>query len=234
MTYTDRATILSHKIPKLKELKNEKKRLDEYSERKKQLVEASQILGALSLVVDALRDRGGDVSGFKKSVLGLRKEVRRLGAAFEANPGVIIAPETTKTFWYQLNPMPDKVKKEIEKEWKKFVESQIPPIQADILTILSRVQGFSKQADLVSKQRAKMQDMGSALPQEGSFEALDELAKQVEEAWNALNGEGMPQSVLDFFKKAHFHGFSLADIDEEITDWLKEKNLIEKYVVRVQ
>jgi len=234
MNCVERARAVGDSLPKLKRLKDEKSRLDEYTARKKILVGATEALEEYAIVAKELQERGTPVTGFKKSVLGHQKEVQRLIKAFREDRKVIIAPETTESFWHPLKLMPAKVKDELEKAWKKYVESMIPSGQVEILEILGRVQGFAGQAAAVNRLRNDMGRLGNQLPKQDDFQTLDNLAEQMKQAWNELNGEGLPPAVLNFLKKAHRNGISLADLDNDVLDWLRGQDLLGRYVIRGQ
>lgn len=232
MNLIQRTHDLGKNIPKLKRLQDEKHRLEEYTAHKDVLLGVTQRLGLLADIAHELQKRGVVVTGLKTSILGLRKHAQKIDTAFRDDKTVVIAPETAESFWHPLKKMPQKVERELEKVWRKYVESKIPAGQTEILSILSRVQGFAGQAATVNSHRNAMRNLGNQLPQQDDFKTLDDLADQVEQAWKALNGDGLPPAVLNFLKKAHLHGISLADLDEEVLEWLRQQDLLNKYIVR--
>ena len=232
MNLIQRTQELGKSIPKLKKLQDEKHRLEEYTAHKNILMGATQELENLDAIANELQTRGVAVKGLKTSLLGLQRHVKAIETAFREDKGVIIAPETADTLWRQLKKMPSKVERELEKIWEKYVESKIPSGQTEILEILSRVQGFAGQAATVSKHRTAMRRLGNQLPKPEDFVTLDNLSVEVDTAWNALNGDGVPPTVLKFLKKAHPHGISLAEVTREIFDWLNDQNLLNNYIVR--
>jgi hypothetical protein len=232
MNAMERARDLGQRIPKLQKLLAAKNKLDIYTAYKKVLSDVAGVLNIYAIIAGELRIRNAEVAGFKGSAIGMQKETRRIAEKFGDDANVIIAPETAYTFWEPLKRMPDKVKKELEISWTKYVETRIPPGQAEILEVLSRVRGLAAQVDAVSRRRADMHNLGRSLPSEEAFNRLDELALQVQQAWEDLDCEDLPVVVLTFLKKAHQNGISLADMGNEVFDWLRERNLLGTYVVR--
>ena len=232
MNFIQRAQELARKIPELKKLQDERHRLEQYEAHKEKLVAMTSVLAGLAFIAQELRVRGVEISGFKRPVQGMLSETMRVVDAFKKDRGVIIAPETIETFWHPLEGMPGRVKNVLEKVWKEYVQAKIPSGQTEILDILSKVQGFQVQVATVKKLRTDMSELGQKLPDEEDLEILDTLTEQVKHAWNELNGDGLPLAVLVFLKKAHTTGISLADLDSEVLEWLRNHSLMGKYVVR--
>ena len=232
MNSIERARDLSRKIPELKKLQDEKQWLDKYAAFRTKLEDLTTALEGLAGIADELRKKGWEVTGFKVAAQGMLTETRKVIAAFGNDKSSSIAPQTSQTFWTPLEAMPKKICNVLEKEWKNYVESKIPSDQTDILEILSKVQGFSDQTTTVHGLFSKMRSLGGQLPKKGDFELLDTLANQVQQAWESLDVDGLPPTVLDFLKKAHTNGFSLADLNDDVLNWLKEKNLLGQYAIR--
>ena len=232
MNFIERAREVGDNIPKLKMLNDEKSRLDEYRARKMIVVGATETLGEHATIAKELQGRGALISGLKTSVIGLQQVVRRLIIEFRDDRTVIIAPEKVEFFWTPLKPMPEKVGRELKKVWKGYVESKIPSGQAEILQILSNVQGFADQAGMVKQCRENMRDLGDQLPKQEDFLTLDHLTERLTQAWSDLNGDGLPPAVLNFLKKAHMSGISLAELENDVLDWLRDQGLLGRYVIR--
>jgi hypothetical protein len=234
MNLIQRAQELSLKIPLLKKLQVEKQKLDEYTARRDNLRNIKMVLEEFARIAEGLRHRGCDISDIVVSTQGMRKETKKLADTFRDNRTVIIAPESVATFWMPMDSMPKKVKRELEKAWKSYVESQIPSRQADTLTVLSYVPSFSTQAKEVLRHREGMQNLSRALPQDEDFVRLEKLSQMVRRAWENLDGEGLPPTVLNFLKKAHLNGIPMADMDNAVLEWLRQHNLLGKYIVRAR
>lgn len=232
MNHIVRARELCRMIPILKKLQDEKRNFDTYAAHRNRLSNRATMLAGLADIADELGKRGAEDIGFKRSAQGLMAKTHQIAEVFHEDKNVIIAPESEPTFWKPLEAMPKKVCEALEKEWESYVESKIPPSQAGILEILSKVRGFSDQAGTVRGLFAEIRAMGNSLPKEGDFERLDALTVRVKQAWNDLHGDGMPSQVLDFLKKAHTSGFSLTDLNNDVLDWLKKKNLLGQYAIR--
>lgn len=232
MNHIARARELCQKIPGLKTIQDERHKFETYAAYRGKLNTIVTLLAGLADIADELRKRGGEDAGFKSSAGGVLARTRQIAQAFHEDKTIVIASQNTSVFWRPLEAMPKKIREALEKEWEKYVDSKIPPSQADILETLSKVQGFSDQASTVRSLFAEIRAMGNSLPKEGDFERLDALTVSVKQAWNDLHGDGMPSQVLDFLKKAHTSGFSLTDLNNDVLDWLKKKNLLGQYAIR--
>lgn len=232
MSHIEQARELSRKIPELKNLLEENNKLEKYEAYREKLASVTTFLAGLSDIADELRKRGGEVASFKKPVQGVLAGTRRVATAFHEDKSTFLAPEIASSFWNPLEAMPKKIRVELEKEWEKYVDAKIPASQADILETLSKVPGFAHQAATVRSMCSELRSLGATLPQSDSFQKLDVLTEQLNQAWSELDGEGLPPTVLDFLKKAHANGFSLADLDNDVLDWLKKQNLLGHYTIR--
>ena len=234
MTLLDRAKTMSEALPRLQGLQQEQHRLKKYITREEQLRTEAVLLSGYNEITRELRAKGTEPAGFLDACRGHRRELQRVANEFKADPASI-DDQPAATFWEPLKGTSKKVKAGVLAAWKKYVEQNIPPIESGILSTLSDVPGMAKQAESVRQLLTKMKGFRDTLPDQGDFEKVELIATQIRKAWDDLNGEEVPQAVLDFLRSAHASsGAQLAIMTTEVFNWLDTMNLLNNYVVKTK
>jgi hypothetical protein len=230
----DRARVLTARIAELQELKilaNEAERFRTRAEQFENPLEALRPLGAAWRL---LQMRGISFSLDTPYIAGLRSQLQKALTSFRSDRSSIL--EANQEFHHQflvpLRQYPDRLKESLLSAWRGHLETKRPRVPEDILSILWNITDFRDQVTNIRMLSRKVDEFSALLPEsEGVVDESERVCSRLTAAWVNLQGDGIPQDVLEFIKKASNEGSAFAGLTRNVFDWLKSRDLLKRFKI---
>jgi len=116
--------------------------------------------------------------------------------------------------------------------WQTHVDERTGKHDIAVLADWEHVPDFRTLARSIRATQTKLLELRSSLPShEDTFSRLQQLGDDLKEAWKKL--ENAPANIMKFLRQAsRAEGAPLALLDDEVLEWLRERNLESSFKVR--
>lgn len=230
----DQSTQLASKIRQLEDLRRNASHVQGFRTRADQLSGPADALLGLVRVLEVFRQRGIPVDLPVEKAAKLLPHVRALSQKYEEDPASIIQTDAQLrfTFWNPLREFPREVESALRVAWVSFVTDLLPTGRDDLLAVLARIPSFATQVSVIRQGKLDATRLQQALPQSDQvFTELDTLATRLRQAWNQLQAQEMPESVLIFLRAASTGTATLQLVTPEVRTWLEQHGLLHAFKV---
>ncbi|GEM_PF-6205105 len=116
--------------------------------------------------------------------------------------------------------------------WQTHVDERTGKHDIAVLADWEHVPDFRTLARSIRATQTKLMELRSSLPShDDTFSRLQQFADDLKEAWKKL--ENAPANIMKFLRQASSaEGAPLALLDDEVLEWLRERNLESSFKVR--
>lgn len=194
------------------------------------LEESMKVLLELGIVVPGIE---------KETVIALKNRINDLHSRYLLNKNVMLDPFPGENIKYvltnALSRLPDQSREALIRGWGEWCRRQLPHVDEEVLTLLEKIEALRKSAQSVRELKKEFDEVSSSMPiATESVERITHLAGDMNEVWLDLTGEGVPQPVLIFLRKAiSIEGARLAELTQDVRDWMSEHGLSNSLRVRI-
>jgi len=126
---------------------------------------------------------------------------------------------------------------DIQSAWRSWSYTQLglPDGMENVLTALGGIAIMRKRVEDIRGRIASAQQISDQLPtSQDVVERIHTLSKEINELWDSLVGNGVPDSALDFLLQAGTGGgVSYADLTDEVLSWLKAQDLLPSVRIKI-
>lgn len=131
----------------------------------------------------------------------------------------------------------EKLEKAIQDCWSEYARGKARSDNEDLLAVLEKIPDFKPTVKKVRALRAQLQLQMSAVPStDAALTDFHATLTAIAEEWSTLGSDAVPQTVIDFLRKAvSAEGARLDVLLEEpaIAKWLTEKKLMPAFRIRL-
>jgi hypothetical protein len=130
-----------------------------------------------------------------------------------------------------------KLEKAIQDCWSEYARGKVRSDNEDLLAVLEKIPDFKPTVKKVRALRAQLQLQTSTVPSTAAALAdFHATLTAIAQEWSTLGSDAVPQTVIDFLRKAvSAEGARLDVLLEEpaIAKWLTEKKLMPAFRIRL-
>jgi hypothetical protein len=205
-----------------------------YRTRATQLREPLQALEFHIILLEEFRRRGLEVAFDTAEVGMLKGQIAQLAAAYHADPASILpsAGKSKYTLWEPLRELPGKLASALMATWSGYVRSRLPVEHGQLLASLEHIPSFSGQVGEIRRLYREAEIIQSRLPRGPSeIDAVARIEQALTAAWQCLQGEGIPNSVVEFLQLAATGQATLRHVSAEVADWVARHGLQDTFRV---
>jgi hypothetical protein len=157
-----------------------------------------------------------------------------LATAFSANPKIVVGDE----FGATLQAV-KKVVASVEAHARAVWTAQAAPVRdevrGELLEALGRIPAWKGVVVRIQGLQAEIARLaGLPLVSVEQFDQFFRLAEERDSVWQGLRGDGgIPASVVEFLRACTREGVPLDALSPEVTAWLRERNILQHFRVRL-
>ncbi|MFS0840408.1 hypothetical protein [Paenibacillus sp. 1P03SA] len=154
---------------------------------------------------------------------------------FIENPQVVLEKTSFHAFIKVISTTVTSVGQELLQEWKLYIESLMPNIQQDTLSIFKRVPAFKRETELIEQHMDSLRFHKSKLPNDSAeIENLREVSKVLHQLWIKFGQGNFPPNILEFLRLAGSStGAPLSILTEDVLKWLNEHGIYNDCTIRI-
>jgi hypothetical protein len=199
------------------------------------LNEATERFTAIcSIVKHFSQESSIDFSRIDYSFASVRKKFTPVRKSLEGNP--IEALQRNR--WANCHSSLDTAARELEnglkKTWKGYVDQMSHDIKS-LEPFLELGEGARAIREIKAKQ-VRLTALGENMPPEdidSCIKTVKSLSEEISEKISTLDLGELPEGVVSFIKKVKsFNGATLADLEAEVFEWLKSKDMLKNFTVK--
>lgn len=234
-TLAFRAQELTTTLAGFASLKSVAQSLEALQKRQELLLKEEDRLRVAVALLAAARTRDVNVPFVTDGDLGKALDMlSTLTTAFAATPKVVLGDEFGTTF--------QAVKKavaSIEAHARAVWAAQAAPVRdevrGELLETLGRIPAWKGAvARIQGLQTEIVRLAGLPLVSVEQFDQFFRLAEERDSVWQGLRGDGgIPASVVEFLRACTREGVPLDTLSPEVTAWLRERNILQHFRVRL-
>ncbi|MNW51522.1 hypothetical protein D3C74_290090 [compost metagenome] len=222
-------------VEKKKLLEKNKEQIQLYKTRQGELHNALIELAKIRSNYLLMRDAGipcPELTELLSSVEVIAKDKAQL---FIENPQLVLEKTAFHAFIKVISTTVTSVSQELLQEWKLYIESLIPNIQQDTLSIFKRVPAFKRETELIEQHMDSLRFYRSKLPNDNAeIEKLSEVSKVLHQLWIKFGQGNFPSNILEFLRLAGSStGAPLSILTEDVLKWLNEHGIYNDCTIRI-
>lgn len=231
----ERAVRLGKDIEGLAKLKDLAKESELLRTRALQLEQVAVRLVDAVRALELLEAQGVAVGFSSTSAYGLRNRSQELLQAFQKDPQTILepSPPLKSSFLDPSGKLATELSSQCLERWQTHVDGKLPSVSSDVLTVLKSVGPLRSQVTAIQTAQQNAHTLRAKLPSgPAAFTALEVAVQDVVTAWEQLSGEGLPEPVLEFFRKVGAQSARLGDLNEDVLNWLRARKLLNAFAIK--
>jgi hypothetical protein len=234
--------MLLEKSQQLSQLSQNKINLQKYASnlqgfqsRQQQIEQA--VTGTLPLVqsLRAFRQRGIANFDLTQKADSLLKFIANVEGKFQEDPEWIISNENfnKNNFDYRVKDLQKALKEQLNQAWLLYRTQKMPNTDSEILNLLDKVSEFKRSIQQIRNLDLQIQQSNSIPESSEDFEKVDRLIEQLNQCWDKLDADEVPEAALCFLRVAANQGAALSLLTPEVKDWLTKHGLIDALRIRL-
>ena len=128
------------------------------------------------------------------------------------------------------------VEKSLVEHWQKICESIFNSPSVEGLEILGQISSNAPHIRVINHTLTELDLIKRDLPENfhGAIAKLKSITKSFKDAFDQLDTSGLNPSIQKFLRAIKDQTCTLADVDETVLEWLKEKQSSRKYRVNLR
>ncbi|MEA5511953.1 hypothetical protein VB715_19455 [Crocosphaera sp. UHCC 0190] len=226
--------MLLEKSKQLIELSQRKIELQKYANnqqgfksRQEQITEYYQQVIKVLEPLRLFRSKGLISVDFAPLVENLLNLVQLTVKHYQENPEWIIDNQNFNRSKFQssINKLTSTIETQLLEIWKNYLKRKLPSTNSEFLNILDQIDQFKPTIQRI--RQLEIQISSEEFPKyQERFDHIENLIQQLNDTWNTLNAENVPDEVLKFLKAAGSNtGASFNLLTPTVEAWIKEHRL---------
>lgn len=234
----DRAIGLAALIIQYKQLQANAYEAEQFQSRANQFGALAGNIARSRAGLKRLSDAGIPVSFTPADGQGYAAKAKSLRVAIQADPATINDPpfDIKYEFVDRVNAIATSADKAAMEGWKNYVAQCANFGSNDVLSALAEVPQFRSSVAKIRQFRADIATLGNSLPDDpmSALTQLNNLVASHDLVWSELAADDIPKNVVAFIRSAANEGALLSAYSEEVRDWLRSRNLLAAFRVRLR
>lgn len=214
-------------------LKTYAKEVERFRKRQDQI---QDLVKELSSLVDSLRAfkvRGIYKFSSSQKTDQLLKELVAISAKYSDDRGFLIGEEfKVPILNSKFKSLTDSLRLELSQVWQDYREEKMPPTNEELLDLLEKIQTFRSTVQQVKRIITFLNSITFPVNIE-EFNQADAQVSKLSDAWNSLQSNEVPESVLNFLKATSTLGASLDSLTPEVEAWLRDKKITHLFQIKL-
>lgn len=161
------------------------------------------------------------------------KEIIAVSSKFSEDKGFLIGEEFKIVSLNSKSKfLKDFLESELSQAWQTYKKEELPTTNRELLDLLEKISTFSPTVQKVKSLLIYLETM--KFPgNENQFKQVDGFISELSNAWNSLQSNEVPESVLNFLKATSTIGASLDSLTPEVEAWLKDKGITRLFQIKL-
>ena len=126
----------------------------------------------------------------------------------------------------------DSLEVELSQAWQTYKKEELPTTNSELIDLLEKISTFRPTVQKVKSILMRLEAMKFPA-NENQFKQVDNSISELSDAWNSLQSNEVPESVLNFLKATSTIGASLDSLTPEVEAWLRDKGITRLFQVRL-
>ena len=145
-----------------------------------------------------------------------------------------LARSQVTEFTTNILPMLQQILTTQHADWVVFCESLITTSDTSSLDALKDLPGYRSRINRLKSMLETLQEKKKLIPSdlEETVSDLYELRSEYQKAWDEMEANDIHPSVLKFLKAVSSGTCTLLNVDQEVLNWLSDKNLSKNYWIK--
>lgn len=233
--------MLIEKSEKLYQKAQEKIKLQTYAEqlegfqtRKNEIQEAVAKLSSLMESLRPFRDRALINLETTQKIDHFLQFIIQTETNFQNDPEWILDNKNFKGRQLNLgiNKLVNFYEKELSEAWQYYLNKNVPTTNSDFLSLLGQVPNFKQTVQRI--EQLKQNIPKDHYPKnEKEFTNVEEVIQSLQNVWETLSAEEVPDSVLKFLRATANQGASLDLLTPEVQAWIEEYGISDSLRIRL-
>lgn len=240
MTLLQRSDALAQMIKDLVQLKEHAAQAAHFARRADDLAVPASELREWSAVHMVLTSHGIVAPGLGTlSLTSWAGTLSEIKDRYTHDPKVILDPfpgqDVRAIFVVPLKQLPARVREVLKTAWSEWVEKQMPAIRDDLLAVLSGIPALRSSVQTISDTKRRALQKGSELPRaRADIDEVLSFARQIDQAWRSLTGDGIPDEVIAFIRIAgQPSGAPVGALTPLVLEWFEQHRIDQALRIRV-
>ncbi|WP_373031949.1 hypothetical protein [Sulfurovum sp.] len=162
---------------------------------------------------------------------GLNSALQSLKSSIKENSAAVLEPHA---FW-KMNP--GKLESDSEKvfllDWTAYINDHLHFNDKKELEMWAQIPELASSAKRLKEFVEEVEEIKEKLPDIHQVMLIKKMAVDMQKFFDNLEKVGIPENVRNFLDKATSVGISLADINTDLFNWLKEHDMLQYCQVRL-
>lgn len=233
----ERATGLADKIDRYQRLKAAAGEAELFRTRANQFRQVRTSLTEARTALARFRASGIPVDFVAVNADALHDKASKLRDMVLADPVVLADPPFNLKFEFtdRLLSIGNAATEAIQKAWSSYVAAHGPTGSSEVVDALAKLPQFQSSVARIRRCRQSTEELAKRTPTdpEKAIGSLAVLAAEHRTAWSELSADGIPPTVILFLRACADNGVPLSELSEEVRNWLKERELLGSFRVRI-
>lgn len=228
MTLLHRANKLAEELEKLETLKELAQDVTLFSSRATELEQGVQAFHNMAQLVKIFRNRNIlFLYPVNIDLASLCQALETIVANYQSDPKTIKPnADSSRKFWRPLKDYPEQIWQGLEVAWQNYTRNILPTLDKELLEIFEKLPSTKTQVNTIRLLQQQAYKLSLLLPtSEHDIDELKRLVTNIQTAWQRLQTNEIPASVLDFLKAACSGGAALHLLTNEVRQWLADHQL---------
>lgn len=233
----ERAAGLAEKIARYQKLKVAANEAELVRTRAAQVREAAALLAQARVALGRFSAAGISIQYSPANSEELAEKATKLRTIAAEDPAGLANPpfNVTHEFTNRLKSLATAANSSVEEGWRRFVVESAPSGSDEVLEALGKLPQMRNGVARIRLCRQKLAALAAAVPADpaSAVKQLKGLETEHASAWAELTADSVPPAVLQFLRACAADGAPVANLTEEVRDWLEARELLDSFRIRI-
>ncbi|WP_107668673.1 hypothetical protein [Cyanothece sp. BG0011] len=152
---------------------------------------------------------------------------------YQQDPEWIIKNFESAKYKSSIKGLTSTIEKQLLETWQNYLKRKLPSTNPELLNILDQINEFKPTIHRIYQLERQISSENFPKYKE-EFDHIENLIQQLNETWNTLNAENVPDEVLRFLQAAGSNtGAFLNQLTPTVDAWIKEHHLTNALRIRL-
>ena len=166
----------------------------------------------------------------------LFREFTTAQSDFETDPSSITRETGLRKIIFSLPGFESNVRASLSRSWSDYTSKHSPQLDVASLEVLASIPTLKSIIDRIRFLQVDIDRLRSSLPEtDTDIQNFHKKINQLKGEWQALAGEGIPESVIKFLRACGGVGGANLDLlTDEVLNWLSDRHIEESFRVVIR
>lgn len=207
--------------------------LGKFRNREDQIQTFVKELSPLVVALQAFKAKGINKFTVDQKADQFLKEIIATLSKFSEDKGFLVGEEfKIVALNSKFKILKDFLESELSQAWQTYKKEELPTTNRELLDLLEKISTFRPTVQKVKSILVCLETMKFPA-NENQFKQVDDFISELSNAWNSLQSNEVPESVLNFLKATSTIGASLDSLTPEVEAWLRDKGITRLFQIKL-